>query len=108
MSYSNIVSIDKENNHQRAIWYSDVYELEQQQKQLNDKKYEEDLFNKKYSNIPFNRLQKQRENIRTDDSSVHYFDKETQTIFSYDFNRKFWYTHKENESSYKSYIKLFN
>ena len=108
MSYSNIVSIDKENNHQRAIWYSDIYELEQKQKQFNDDQNMKELFSKEYSPIPFNRLQKQKENVRTDDGAVHYFDKETETIFSYNFGQKFWYSRKLNDFSYNSYKKLFN
>ena len=67
-----------------------------------------ELFNKEYSDISFNRLQKQKPNIRTDDSATHYFDKETQTIFSFDYNRKYWYSRKVNKSSYNSDIKLFN
>lgn len=106
--YSDIVSIDKKSKPQTSIWYSDIYELEQQQKQLNTEKNKEELFSKEYSNIPFKRLQKQKENVRTDDGAVHYFDKETQTIFSYNFGQKFWYSCKENDIGYKSYLKLFN
>lgn len=106
MFYSEIT--DEESTPQSTMWYSNIYELEQQQKQLNNEKIKEELFSKEYSNIPFNRLQKQKENVRTDDGAVHYFDKETETIFSYNFGQKFWYSRKLNDFSYNSYKKLFN
>lgn len=109
MSYSTILEDEQYNpyNTKTHKWYSDIAKEEQQQKKLDEDKKMVELFNKEYSDIPFNRLQKQKPNIRTDDSAIHYFDKETQTIFSFDYNRKYWYSRTVNESSYNSYIELF-
>jgi hypothetical protein len=105
MSYSTILE-DEQYNKGTHKWYSDIAKEEQEQKRLNEDKKMVELFNKEYNDISFNRLQKQNPNIRTNDGAIHYFDKETQTIFSYNFYRKFWYARTENDPSHKSCLKL--
>jgi hypothetical protein len=111
MSYSKILKEEQYYTYITRKWYSDIVkeeQEEQEQKRLDEDKKMVELFNKEYSDISFNRLQKQKPNTKTDDGAIHYFDKETQTIFSYEFNKKYWYSRTENASSYKLYLKLFD
>jgi hypothetical protein len=52
-------------------------------------------FEKKYSNIVWNDLKKQKDNCLTDDSCIHYMDIKTKQIYSWNYYNKKWMQHNE-------------
>ena len=105
MFYSEIT--DEENKPQNTVWYSDIYTLEQEQKSLNDEKEMKELFEQKFPDAIWGRLQPQDKDYQIDNFSTYYFDRITNIIYSYNFATKYWNFCTEKDSSYNSYIHLF-
>lgn len=89
------------------MWYADIYKQEQEKKKADEENKMIQLFNNTFD-ITFDRLQEQRANIRTDDASTHYLDKETNDIYSYNYHNKSWYKNMYKKSYNNNLMYLFD
>lgn len=59
-----------------------------------------------YPNVSWNNLQRQREDMMTDDACTHYLDKTNGLVYSWNFSDEEWIQHSEDYQ--KSLLKFFN